>query len=160
MSSWYPDWSATRIHAGPLRAAQIDLYWGYMGPIWVPYGRPITVYDNNSCIYAYIQPFGKQEFLLAMMLQLLTAVTMTIRQNPSMPLSRFEPITSASETIALTTKPRWLYVWRLMHRDFWCYNNSLLSRESIEERNSFIFQYCSISFQNYLSFFYLFYLHL
>ena len=61
-------------------------------------------------MYEYMQPFGKQEFLLAMMFQLLTAVTMTVCQNPSMPPSRVEPGTSVSETITLTTKPRQLYV--------------------------------------------------
>ena len=77
MPSGIPDGSATGIQAGPLRAAQIDLYWGYVGRIWVPYGQLISFYNNDSCMYEYIQPFGKRELLLTMTLQLLTAVTMT-----------------------------------------------------------------------------------
>ena len=106
MPSGIPDGSATEIQAGPLRAAQIDLYWGYMGRIWVPYGQLISVYNNNSCMYEYIQPFGKRELLLAMTVPLLTAVTMTVYQNPSFPPSRLEPSTFVSKTIALTTNPR------------------------------------------------------
>ena len=106
MPSGIPDGSATWIQAGPIRAAQIDLYWGYMGRIWVPYGQLISVYNKNSCMYEHIQSFGVRELLLAMTLQLLTAVTMTVCQNPSMPPSSLEPGTFVSKTIALTTDPR------------------------------------------------------
>ena len=106
MPSGIPDGSATGIQAGPLRAAQIDLYWGYVGRIWVPYGQLISFYNNDSCMYEYIQPFGKRELLLAMTLQLFAAVTMTVCQNPSIPPSRLEPDTFVSKTIALTTNPR------------------------------------------------------
>ena len=106
MPSVNPDGSATGFYAGPLRAAQIDLYWGYVGRIWVPYGQLISFYNNDSCMYEYIQPFGKRELLLAMTLPLLTAVTMTVYQNPSMPLSRIELGTLVFKTIALTTNLR------------------------------------------------------
>ena len=76
------DGSATGFHVGPLRAAQIDLYGGYMGHIWVLYGQLISVYNNNSCMYEYIQPFGTRELSWTMTLQLLPAVTITIYQNP------------------------------------------------------------------------------
>ena len=78
LPSRIPDGNATGIQAGPLRAAQIDLYWGYVGRIWVPYGQLISVYNNNSCMYEYVQPFGKREHLLTMTSQLFTAVTMTV----------------------------------------------------------------------------------
>ena len=100
------DGSATGIHGGPLRAAQINLYWGYMGRIWVPSGQLISVYNKNCCMYEYIQPFGKRGLIRTMTLQLLTAVTMTVYQNPSMPLSRIELGTLVSKTIALTTNLR------------------------------------------------------
>ena len=103
MPSGIPDGTATGFHAGPLRAAQIDLYWGYMACMWVPYGQLISVDNINSCMYEYMQTFGKRELLLATTLQLLTAVTMTVCQNPSMPPSRIEPGTLVSTTIALTT---------------------------------------------------------
>ena len=77
-----------------------------MGRIWVPSGQLISVYNKNCCMYEYIQPFGIRELLWAMMLHLLNAATMTIYQNPSMPLSRIELGTLVSKTIALTTNLR------------------------------------------------------
>ena len=103
LPSRIPDGNATWIQAGPLRAAQIERY---MGSIWVPSGQLISVYNKNCCMYEYIQPFGKRELIRAMTLQLPTAVTMTVYQNPSMPLSRIELGTLVSKTIALTTNLR------------------------------------------------------
>ena len=76
-----------------------------MGRIWVPYGQLISVYNNNSCMYGYIQPFWEAGALIGDDVTI-AAVTITVCHKPSMPPSRLEPGTFVSETIALTTNPR------------------------------------------------------
>ena len=104
--SGIPDGIATEIHAGLLWAAQIDLYRGYMGCIWVPYGQLISVYNNNSCMYGYIQPFWEAGALIGDDVTITRCCYNDCMSNLSMPPSRLEPGTFVSKTIALTTNPR------------------------------------------------------
>ena len=110
---WDPGWECNGDSRGVVKGSPdrpiLGVYGSHMGRIWVPYGQLISVYNNNSCMYEYVQPFGKREHLLAMTSQLFTAVTMTVSQNPSLPPSRLEPGTFVSKTIALTTNLRLLY---------------------------------------------------
>ena len=44
----------TQVHHG------LPIY-TYMGDRWVPYGHPISEYNNSSCMYVNIKPCGKWE---------------------------------------------------------------------------------------------------